>query len=238
MIRVLIIIIIFFISHSSYSNEVIYHEKFYPENNKKSPAIIALHTSGGYSTVKKVVKPFLKAGFVVYTPNFFVKHNITKQNRFETWTKYKEPIEKELVQIVDLMKKDIKVDNQNIFAVGYSNGGYWASFLAAKNYVNAGVSYYGVWKWPRTFNGYPAKYFSEKSNPVLALIGLKDTIQKYSRNSSEINFIKKNSSKFKVHFYDNAGHSWDSKKSKDGYSKSVTDDSFQKSIIFFKANMK
>ena len=109
-------------------------------------------------------------------------------------------IEKELIEIVNLIKKDTKIDNKNIFAVGYSNGGYWASFLAAKNYVNAGASYYGVWKWSRTFNGYPAKYFSEKSNPVLALIGMKDTIQKYKRNSAEISFIKKRSSKFKVHF--------------------------------------
>ena len=51
MIRAFILIIIFFISHSSYANEIIYHEKFYPENSNKSPAIIALHTSGGYSTV-------------------------------------------------------------------------------------------------------------------------------------------------------------------------------------------
>ena len=237
--KILVLIILIMISFNSYSNEVIFHEKFYPKEKTKSPVVIALHSSGGYFTVHKAVKPFLNAGFAVYTPDFFSKHNITRKNRFQTWTKYRKHIEKELIEIVNLIKKDTKIDNKNIFAVGYSNGGYWASFLAAKNYVNAGASYYGVWKWSRTFNGYPAKYFSEKSNPVLALIGMKDTIQKYKRNSAEISFIKKRSSKFKVHFYKNAGHSWDCKRCrKDGYSKTTTEDSFKKTIDFFNSNMK
>ena len=102
------------ISFNSYSNEVIYHEKFYPKEKVKSPVVIALHSSGGYFTVHKAVKPFLNAGFAVYTPDFFSKHNITRKNRFQTWTKFRKPIEKELIEIVNLIKKDTKIDNNNV----------------------------------------------------------------------------------------------------------------------------
>ena len=125
------LIILIMISFNSYSNEVIFHENFI-QKKTKPPVVIALHSSGGYFTVHKAVKPFLNAGFAVYTPDFFSKHNITKKNRFQTWTKYRKPIEKELIEIVNLIKKDTNIDNKNIFAVGYSNGGYWASFWQLK----------------------------------------------------------------------------------------------------------
>ena len=72
-----------------------------------------------------------------------------------------------------MAKSDAKIDARNVFSVGHSNGRYWASFLAARKHVNAGASHYSVWSWPRTYNGYPADYFSQDSNPVLALHGNK-----------------------------------------------------------------
>lgn len=227
-------LILFIFPSFSHADDIIFHEKFYPDGNGPFPAVILLHTSGGYSTVKKNIRPFLNKGYAVYTPDFFVKYCITKKNRFETWTKYRKPIENDLVNLVKKLKMDPKIDKQNVFASGYSNGGYWASFLAAKKIINAGVSQYGVWKWPRTFNGYPARYFDQNSNGVLALIGFKDTIQRYSRNSSEISKIEIKSKKFEVFIFKNAGHSWDcSRCRKDGYSQEVTKEALDKSIKFF-----
>ena len=57
--KILILIILIMISFNSYSNEVIFHEKFYPKEKTKPPVVIALHSSGGYFTVHKAVKPFL-----------------------------------------------------------------------------------------------------------------------------------------------------------------------------------
>ena len=56
---------------------------------------------------------------------FFKRHGITKSNRFGTWTTYRTQIEQELVEIIGLMKVDPKVDPTNLYAVGFSNGGYW-----------------------------------------------------------------------------------------------------------------
>ena len=59
----------------------------------------------------------------------------------DTFDKYREDIEKELVAIIALMKADPKIDKKNIFAVGFSNGGLWASFMAGKANGNAAASH-------------------------------------------------------------------------------------------------
>ena len=41
----------------------------------------------------------------------------------ETFSTYRENIEEELSEIINLMKNDPKINNKNIFAVGFSNGG-------------------------------------------------------------------------------------------------------------------
>lgn len=217
--------------------EPIFHEKHYPTGNGPFPVIIALHASNGYKTVKKAIKGFTKAGYAVYTPNFFKRHGIRHKNRFETWTKYRLEIEKELIEIVEAAKLDTKIDSKNVFSVGYSNGGYWASFLTAKNHVNAGASHYGVWSWPRTHNGYPAKYFSQDSNPLLALHGDKETVQRLKWVKPQINKAAKKSTNFKYHIFSGVGHSWDCKSCiKDGYNSEVSKKALTMTISFFKEN--
>ena len=220
---------------SSINAETIFHERYYPNGKGPFPVIIALHTSSGYKSVRKAVNGFLKAGYAVYTPDFFKKYGINHKNRFETWTKYRLEIEKDLIEIVQKAKSDVKTNPKNIFAVGYSNGGYWASFLAAKKYVNAGASHYGVWSWPKTHNGYPAKYFSENSNPLLALHGNKETVQTLKWVKPQINKAANASSNFKFHVFKEVGHSWDCKPcKKDGYSLEVSKKALKMTLNFFK----
>ena len=220
--------------------EPIYHDKKYPEGKGPFPAVIYLHTSGGYKGIPPKLDYLIKSGYAIYGPNFFARHKLSSKNRFETWTTFRLPIEKELTEILELMKKDPKIDSKNIFATGYSNGGYWASYLAATKQVNAGVSNYGVWNFPG-YNGYPLKYFNKDSNPVLALHGMKETVQTYERVKDKIMFAQKESPKVEVHYYPDAGHSWDwnsPKNKKDGYSQEVELDAQQRLLTFFKKNKK
>ena len=46
-----------------------------------------------------------------------------------------------------------KEPSRKVFAVGFSNGGYWAAALAAKGDVDAGVSYYGAYSEGGTVRG-------------------------------------------------------------------------------------
>ncbi len=129
--------------------EPIFYETYYPsQSTSRVPAVIALHSSGGYSSIKGKVGAYVNSGYAVYTPDFFKRHGITTATRFDTWGIHRTAIEQELGEIVQLMKNDSKVDPENIFAVGFSNGGYWAAYLTAKGLVNAGVAHYGVWNFP------------------------------------------------------------------------------------------
>ena len=108
--------IIFFLLFSNIVlAEPIYHEKKYPEGTGPFPAVILLHTSGGYKTnfyIKDRGEFFLKEGFAIYAPDFFRRHGITPKTRLKTFTKFRKNIEKELLEIVELVKKDPKIDQK------------------------------------------------------------------------------------------------------------------------------
>ena len=42
---------------------------------------------------------------------------------------------------------------KKVFAVGFSNGGYWAAALAARGDIDAAVSYYGAYSEGGKFRG-------------------------------------------------------------------------------------
>ena len=223
---------------SSASTEPIVFKKYYPVGNGPFPVVINLHTSGGPFSkgMTRRSEMLVANGFAVYEPDFFSRHNITHKTRGDTWTKYRKNIETELSEIVELAKKDPKVDSKNLFAVGWSNGGYWATYLAATKQVNAGASVYGVWQQGDKLNGYPTKYVNENSNPILALHGKKETVQRFDRVMPFIKKAQSQSSKVELKVYDNVGHSWDRAGAKDGYNKEVTEDANKRIVAFFKKN--
>jgi len=234
------IFLLFITMMSSVSSEPIVHKKYYPEGNGPFPVVINLHTSGGPFSkgMTRRSEMLVANGFAVYEPDFFSRHNITHKTRGDTWTKYRKNIETELSEIVELAKKDPKVDSKNLFAVGWSNGGYWATYLAAMKQVNAGASVYGVWQFGDKLNGYPTKYINQNSNPILALHGKKETVQRFDRVMPFIKKAQSQSSKVELKVYDNAGHSWDVPRAgmKDGYNKEVTEDANKRIVAFFKKN--
>jgi len=232
----------------------IIHKKNYPTGPGPFPGIIALHTSGGFKGSYFLLENFksetwLKAGYAWYAPNFFAKHGITTRTRMDTFDKYREDIEKELTAIITMMKADPKIDSKNIFAVGFSNGGFWASFLAGKGIVTAGASHYGVWRanfgrdWT---NPYPMEYFSSKSSPLLALHGENDSTQRIKFFHEAWNQIK-DTPKIDEFVYD-AGHVWDCfpiypKMKKicakfDEPNREVTNEALRETLAFFKKHAK
>ena len=236
--------IIFFLLFSNFSlAEPIYHEKKYPEGKGPFPAIILLHTSGGFKSneiMNKLGSDYLKQGFAIYGPDFFKRHGITNKTRKDTWTTYRKPIEQELTEIVQLVKKDPKINSKNVFAIGYSNGGYWATYLVGTKQVSAASSHYGVWTFKGGLDGYPARYIKSDCNPLLVLHPKKDKVQKLEYVKKYINKASKSCEAVKVHFYDKGGHKWESKTYKGGvgYSKEAWRDSVKRTTDFFKNNIK
>jgi dienelactone hydrolase len=238
----ILIVICFFITSLAFSDPI-YYEKKYPSGNGPFPAVILLHSSGGFKSnqmLNYLGDDYIENGFAIYAPDFFKRHSITAETRKKTWTTFREPIEKELSEIVELVKKDTKIDSKNVFAVGFSNGGYWATYLAGTKQVNAASSHYGVWTFKGGLNGYPVKYVKKDCSPLLVLHPIKDQIQKIEYVKSHIEKAKKTCAKVKVHYYNNGGHAWESQKYQGGvgYNKDVWKDAVNKTIIFFKNNMK
>jgi len=233
------------------------HAKQYPDGPGPFPAIISLHSSGGFNSSNIIIENFksqtwIKAGYAWYAPNFFEKHGITTKSRMDTFNKYRKNIEIDLTEIISLMKSDPKIDGKNIFAIGFSNGGFWATFLAGKGLVTAGSSHYGVWKacFGRSMckHSYPMDYLSSGSNPLLALHGAKDGTQRIKFYKKAWNKIK-NTPKIEQHVYKNGGHVWDCfpdiarlkkicDKKFDGASREITDDAFKRTLAFFKKHTK
>ena len=233
------------------------HAKQYPDGPGPFPAIISLHSSGGFNSSNIIIENFksqtwIKAGYAWYAPNFFEKHGITTKSRMDTFNKYRKNIEIDLAEIISLMKSDPKIDGKNIFAIGFSNGGFWATFLTGKGLVTAGSSHYGVWKGcfgrGSCMHSYPMDYLSSSSNPLLVLHGEKDGTQKIKFYKKAWNKIK-NTPKIEQHVYKNGGHVWDCfpditrlkkicNKKFDGASREITDDAFSRTLAFFKKHTK
>ena len=238
----ILIVICFFITSLAFSDPI-YYEKKYPSGNGPFPAVILLHSSGGFKSnqmLNYLGDDYIENGFAIYAPDFFKRHGITTETRKKTWTTFRKPIEKELSEIVELVKKDKKIDSKNVFAVGFSNGGYWATYLAGTKQVNAASSHYGVWTFKGGLNGYPVKYVKKDCSPLLVLHPIKDQIQKIEYVKSHIEKAKKTCAKVKVHYYTNGGHAWESQKYKGGvgYNKDVWKDAVTRTINFFRENKK
>ena len=223
-------------------SEPIYHEKTYPAGSGPFPAVIALHTSGGFWTVQDLIQRYVDDGFAVYAPDFFTRHDITARTRMFAFSSYRERIENDLSEIVDLMKRDPKVDKNNIFAAGYSAGGFYVCFLTGKAMVNAGVAHYGVWKGNKgrkITNPYPMKYFSKLSTPILALHGEDDGTQRMKFVEQAWDEVKDRGGRLETHVYSGADHAWDRTDSKKwDYNEDVDKDSHKRTIEFFKKHMK
>ena len=233
----------------------IIHKKNYPTGPGPFPGIISLHSSGGFQGSDMLIENFksetwVKAGYAWYAPNFFAKHGITTATRMDTFDDYREDIEKELAAIIILMKADPKIDSKNIFAIGFSNGGFWTSYLAGKGIVTAAASHYGVWKANMgrdMTNPYPMEYFSPKSSPLLALHGEDDSTQKIEYFYEAWSQIK-DTPKIEKHVYDDAGHVWDCFPTYpkfericgkfDDPDREVTDDALKRTLAFFEKHTK
>ena len=238
----LIVFLGLFIFLNPAKSEPIHHEKHYPTGSGPFPAVIALHTSGGFRTVKHLIQRYVDDGFAIYAPDFFSRHGLTPKTRMKTFSTYRENIEKELSEIVQLARNDPKIDSKNLFAVGFSNGGFWVCYLTGKALVNAGVSHYGVWKanMGRSItNPYPMDYFSGSSSPILALYGAEDRTQKMKFVSEAWYRAKDKGAKLSTHINSGADHAWDRKdSSRWPYNEEVDKDSRARTVAFFKNHMR
>ncbi len=231
---------------------IVYHNIIFPDtidnklkDQKNFPTVIFLHTSGGYKKYHKDMMDFLKAGFAILSVDYFSKYCIKNSNRYSTFSTYRENTENDFVNLLEDIKKNKRIDSNNLFSYGRSMGNVWSSYLAGSNLVNAGAGAYGVWRG-KSDTSYPQKYFTENSSPFLILFGKKDSITTWDRHGKIAEKVMQKNKNIQLHLYENAGHTWnydgECKKHmefcQDGYHPEVHKDSQMRVINFFKTNLK
>jgi len=150
---------------------------FAPDGPGPYPAVLVLHTSGGLQGADTdYAQRLTQQGYVTLVPAFLEAYGITGRSRFTTFTSDAEPIYADLVAALDMLARHDKVKGSKLGAVGFSNGGYFAAWLAATGKVQAAIGYYGAYSGAGTDKslGRFRDVFGAASSPVLLLHGAAD----------------------------------------------------------------
>ena len=183
-----------------------------PEGAGPFPAILLLHTSGGLQSGDLAFAERLAAeGYLVLVPSFLEAYGITAKFRTSAFLNNADEIYADFLQCASELRKNPKVSGKPIGAIGFSNGGYFALWLAAKGDVQAGVSYYGALTGAGTDKSLSRfrQTFNANSSPVLILHGSNDSTVHADKASALDEILKSSSATHELHIYDGAEHRFD-----------------------------
>lgn len=193
---------------------------YIPTSDRPVPLILVLHTSGGLRQGEhEFAQALMREGFLAVVPDFYTPYGITVKKKKLTWTKYQKAIFDDLVMIISQINQMQKKPSKKTFAVGFSNGGYWASVLAATSSINAGVSYYGAYteggtcRKPELESCSILSAANSNSSPLLMIHGRNDKVVKLFLAVAFENLYRSNvgANKLQVEYYADVNHAFNLK---------------------------
>ena len=198
------------------------------------PAILLLHTSGGLSQADiDFGQRLAQEGYVVLVPAFLEAYGIGPRERRATFTSDAESIYADFLAALDMLSRHPRVTGRKFGAIGFSNGGYFAMWLAATAKVQAGVSYYGALSGAGTdkelsrFKG----TFNRGSSPVLILHGSADGTVPFTAAERLSKVVAAAGSPCEFHLYEGADHRFD--RSGGAEDQAAAADAWQRTLVFF-----
>jgi carboxymethylenebutenolidase len=208
-----------------------------PEGKGPYPGVLLLHTSSGLKPADlEYGRRLVQQGYVVLVPAFMEAYGITAATRQATFTTDAEPIYADFVAALDTLEHQPQVAGSKLGAIGFSNGGYFALWLAATGKVRAGVSYYGALSGAATDKEL-SKFravFNKSSAPVLVLHGSNDETVPVQVANHMSAVLAAAGGPHEVKIYDGAGHSFDRLPG----SESAAADAWQRTLAFFAQYLK
>ena len=211
---------------------------YVPEGTGIKPLILVIHSSGGLGGADhKYAMALTKEGYLSVVPDFFTAYNITNKTKRKTWTEYRDDIHKDFTTIISQVKSMSKIPSKKVFAVGFSNGGYWAAALAARSDIDAGVSYYGAYSEGGTVRGKDGL----GSGSIIAEAGSNSAPLLMFHGTDDSRVPVKNAEMFEelypnveAHYYDDVDHAYERVTRFKAYDEEAAKDSWEKTLEFLK----
>jgi carboxymethylenebutenolidase len=183
-----------------------------PDGPGPFPGVLILHTSGGLEDADLAYAKLLaNEGYVCLVPAFMAAYGLSAQTRQETFTGDATPIYADLVSALDILQNNPKVQGSKLAAIGFSNGGYFAVWLALTNKVQAGVGYYGAYSGAGTDIKETrfAQVATASSAPILILHGANDSTVPVEATRRLAGILENAHAPYEIQVYPDTGHLFD-----------------------------
>lgn len=206
-----------------------------PDGPGPYPGVLVLHTSAGLKQADlDYARKLAVEGYVCLVPAFMETYGITGRTRQQTFTGYARDVYNDFLTAIDVLKSSDKVAGSKIGAIGFSNGGYFAMWLAATAKVDAGVSYYGALNGAGTDKELTrfSSTFDRNSAPVLILHGSDDRTVPVGAAEHLGRIVKSAGSPYEIKIYDGADHVFERDLRNDAQKAAATD-AWERTIKFF-----
>jgi len=195
-----------------------------PDGPGPYPGILVLSTSRGVGSFDTDFATRLaQQGYVCLVPFYLEAYGVMTKERVAGFTRYADTIYADLASATDRLAQLPQVRGGKIGAVGFSNGGFFTTWLAATHKVAAGVSYYGAITGAGTDDDFTrfGGYFNSASAPLLLMVGDEDHYRGPTHHLDRI--LRAASSPHQAIFYPGAHHEFDRVTLGDGDRQAATD---------------
>lgn len=206
-----------------------------PDGPGPYPGILLLHTSAGLKQADlDYARKLVAQGYVCLVPAFMEAYGITGKTRQMTFTGDARDIYNDFLAAIEFLRSSDRVAGSKIGAIGFSNGGYFAMWLAATGKVAAGVSYYGALSGAGTDKELTrfSSTFDKNSSPVLILHGTDDRTVPVAAAEHLARILKSAGSPYEIKIYDGADHQFERDLRNDAQ-KAAASDAWDRTVKFF-----
>jgi carboxymethylenebutenolidase len=211
---------------------------FTPDGPGPFPAILVLETSRGLNNNDLAyAQALVRQGYVCLVPAYLETYSLGDVNRTTGFTTEANHLYADLADAADRLARSDKVRGRKVGVVGFSNGGFFATWLAATHKVDAAVSYYGALSGAgtdRELSRFKA-VFNADSAPLLLLVGTEDNYRRATRHLMDI--MREANSPFQARFYPGAHHEFDRTGGGEA-DRAAAADAWTRSVAFFAQYLK